>query len=354
MAAEAATARRAVRRWASPRTPSSLGHPSDGRASSTPRSSSTPDGEVDQPLREGADRAVRRVRAVARRARGARGPARPGAERRRRRAAIRPSVELPDGTRLGVMISWEVFFGGRGRRRPPATAPATRRSCSTPPTGRATPAPSCRPSRSRRASCGRWRTGAGWCRCRRPASRRSSTPTATSTSAPTSASSAVITMDVPLRGGTHLVSRRSATGRGSSAAGGAAGGLDLVRAIDPTASQLQHQRDRAVVDELDLHLGAEPAGGHRARPSCRSRSTTASTSGSACSGRAASIQLGRRPLSVLPYSVNWLTTSTSRRLPVGGEIGERPVHHPVGVVEDPQVPDLVGQLVGDRRRCRRG
>jgi apolipoprotein N-acyltransferase len=24
-------------------------------------------------------------------------------------------VELPDGTRLGVMISWEVFFGGRGR-----------------------------------------------------------------------------------------------------------------------------------------------------------------------------------------------------------------------------------------------
>src|SRR5262249_41626300 len=27
-----------------------------------------------------------------------------------------PAVnELPDGTRLGVMISWEVFFGGRGR-----------------------------------------------------------------------------------------------------------------------------------------------------------------------------------------------------------------------------------------------
>jgi apolipoprotein N-acyltransferase len=25
------------------------------------------------------------------------------------------NVELPDGTRLGVMISWEVFFGGRGR-----------------------------------------------------------------------------------------------------------------------------------------------------------------------------------------------------------------------------------------------
>ncbi len=25
------------------------------------------------------------------------------------------TIELPDGTRLGVMISWEVFFGGRGR-----------------------------------------------------------------------------------------------------------------------------------------------------------------------------------------------------------------------------------------------
>src|SRR5213075_1994348 len=45
-------------------------------------------------------------------------------------------------------------------------------------------------------------------------------------------------------------------------------------------------------------------------PRARIFATNSSYSGMACSGRAASMKLGRRPFSALPYSVNCETTST--------------------------------------------
>ena len=84
-------ARRARSRSASPRIPSSPAHPQQGRLRQRPgRRHARRRG--DEPLREGAHRAVRRVRAVPRAARGARRAARRGAERRHRRPAIRPST----------------------------------------------------------------------------------------------------------------------------------------------------------------------------------------------------------------------------------------------------------------------
>ncbi len=53
-------------------------------------------------------------------------------------------------------------------------------------------------------------------------------------------------------------------------------------------SDLDPQGDGTIVHELDGHIGTEPAGGDdRAAP--RNASTTVSTNGSACSGRAASL-----------------------------------------------------------------
>ena len=85
-------------------------------------------------------------------------------------------IELPDGTPLGGGdlvggVLRRPGSGGREERR--------RGASSTRPTGPATRARSCRPSRSRRAGCGRSRPGGGSCRCRRPGSPSSSRPTAT-------------------------------------------------------------------------------------------------------------------------------------------------------------------------------
>ena len=74
----------------------------------------SPDGDGRRPVREGAPRPVRRVRAVAFVARGGR---RAGRQIGRDAVAgTEPAyLELPDGTGLAVVISWEVFFGGRAR-----------------------------------------------------------------------------------------------------------------------------------------------------------------------------------------------------------------------------------------------
>ena len=76
-------------------------------------------------------------------------------------------------------------------------------------------------------------------------------------------------------------------------------------------------------------------------PSSRRRATTASTSGSACSGRAAASHDGRRPFVGVAVERE-LRDHQQRR----ADVGRRHVHHAVGVVEDPQVPELVGQLGG--------
>ena len=277
-------------RSASPRTPSSPAHPSRG-AFVNAQVVVTPDGEVTSRYEKVRTRAVRRVRAAARAARGARRAGRPGAERRRRRARDPAVIELPDGTRLG---RGDLVGGVLRRARAvgdAATAPATRRSCSTRPTAPATPAPSCRPSRSRRAGCGRSRPGAGWCRSsptgfsafvdarrrRVPAHRRQRAARDHDGRADCA------------RGGPGT--RRSATGRGSSPSWSALLAVSIwlgdARRRQTGVRRSSISGDRAVVDELDLHLGAEAAGGDRARRAVAARSTTASTSGSACSGRAA-------------------------------------------------------------------
>ena len=61
--------------------------------SPTPRSSSRPDGDRDEPLRQGAPRAVRRVRPAARHPRVARRAGRPGPDERRRRHRRRPCID---------------------------------------------------------------------------------------------------------------------------------------------------------------------------------------------------------------------------------------------------------------------
>ena len=84
-------------------------------------------------------------------------------------------LDLPDGdpARRRDLVGGVLRRPGARRRR------ARRRaSSSTRPTAPATPARSCRPSRSRRAGCGRSRPDGGWSRPRPPASPRSSRPTA--------------------------------------------------------------------------------------------------------------------------------------------------------------------------------
>ena len=85
-------------------------------------------------------------------------------------------IDLPDGTPPGGgdLVGGVLRRPGSGGREERRARPS-----STRPTAPATPARSCRPSRSRRAGCGRSRPDAGWCRCRRPGSPSSSRPTAT-------------------------------------------------------------------------------------------------------------------------------------------------------------------------------
>ena len=101
-------------------------------------------------------------------------------------AGTGPAVlDLPDGTRLAVAISWEVFFGGRVREGVEGRRTSDRSTRRTVP---ATPARSCRPSRSRPAASGRSRRVGGWCRSHRRGSPSSSRPMATCCNAPASAS----------------------------------------------------------------------------------------------------------------------------------------------------------------------
>ena len=69
---------------------------------------------------------------------------------------------------------------------------------------------------------------------------------------------------------------------------------------------------------------------------CAAPRRPASTSGSATGPGAAADQLGRRPLRVSAYRVNWLTTSTG-----APDVEDRPL-----VAQDPQPGDLAGERVG--------
>ena len=196
-------------------------------------------------------------------------------------AGTGPAVlELPDGTRLGVGH----LVGGVLRRPRPRRRQARRRGASsTRRTAPATPARSCRRNRSRRAGCGPSRPGAGSCRRRRPGSPRSSPPTATSSTARRSASrpsSATSSSCAPGAPGTSSLGdrpwivlvaadagrRRRPDRRSTAAATPSRSGCWSRRrprsGPDAPTSSLPVDDDghRAVVDERDLHLGAEAPG----------------------------------------------------------------------------------------------
>ena len=90
----------------------------------------------------------------------------------------RRSTSCPTGRGSGVMISWEVFFGGRGRAATTADGTGDTSILINPTNGASYTGTVLQTSRSPRASCGRSRTGARWCRsphrllgvrrCRRP------------------------------------------------------------------------------------------------------------------------------------------------------------------------------------------
>ena len=152
--------------------------------------------------------------------------------------------------RLAVVISWEVFFGGRARD-------GVKHG------GEADPQPdqrvelhaarSCRPSRSPRAGCAPSRPAAGWCRRRPPGSARSSRPTATCSTAPASASRRSSATPSPLRAGRtwyvtlgdrpFVVAAARGVWRSPSSA------TTAVARRDASPSAFEQERDRAVVDE---------------------------------------------------------------------------------------------------------
>ena len=160
--------------------------------------------------------------------------------------------------------------------------------------------------------CGRSRPGAGWCRCRPPASPRSSTPTATCYERTASASRAVITDGracaaartwytvvgdwpiVALVGDRLSPSRASATMRSERRPGHSS-------SITVTGPSLT---------SATAHLGAEPSGGDRGAEAAQvGRRRRRPAARRARAGRRRSSSGGGPGVS--PYSVNWLTTSTS-------------------------------------------
>ena len=229
-------------------------------------------------------------------------------------AGTGPAVlDLPDGTRLAVVISWEVFFGDRARDGVDSGGALLLNPTNGSSYTGHDPADAAdrvvAAARRRDRTVGRAGVADRVQRVRR---RR----TATCSTAPRSGEQQVIIRERAAARRHAPGTRRWATGRSRSLIGVVARRVDpgaVARTPSPTSTaviqstpsrlrrdDLDQDRDRAVVDERDLHVGAEAAGLDRARRGARRCSTTASTSGSACSGRAAAIQLGRRPPDVSP------------------------------------------------------
>ena len=110
-------------------------------------------------------------------------------------------------------------------------------------------------------------------------------------------------------------------------------------------SYIEHERDRAVVDDVDTHLGAEPArlhvGASLAELCHDPLDQWLSVLGAGGVDPA-------RPAALVGVAVQRELAHDEDlcRLIVGGAHRERPVHHTGLVVEDPEVPDLVGEPVG--------
>ena len=248
--------------------------------------------QVHRPLREGAARAVRRVRAVSRAARAVRRTRWPSATRSVGGDPV-PSCRTPAGT-FGVSESWEVFFPDRAR----AADRARRRGAAEPHERRRVPRlHGAEASRWRRHGCARSRRAGGSCRRRRRGSRRSSRRTATVVAAHrhqrAASCSRAPSSGGPVRRWAHERRRRPAL-----AARLRAGGARLAGAgpSNRDRSGLEEDGDGAVVDERDVpsRRGSGRSRTARAEVAQLGR-RPASTSGSACSGRAAAIHDGRRP-----------------------------------------------------------
>ena len=247
-------------------------------------------------------------------------------------AGTGPAVlDLPDGTRLGVVISWEVFFGGPGSRRRPGGW-----RCHPQPDerGELLRARSCRPSRSHRAGYAPWRregrvvqvAPTGFSAVRDPRRRRPSAHRRQRSGGDPRHGRAARRRNV-----VHPPRRRADHHPDGRRSGGVVGAGDSRSTV--TGPSLTSET-RIAVRNLPVATAA---------PRSPRVLTTWSTSGAACSGRAAAIQLGRRPAMASPYSVNWLTT----RIPAPTSLS-RAVHHSGFVVEDAQVPHLAGDPLGIR------
>ncbi len=107
-------------------------------------------------------------------------------------------------------------------------------------------------------------------------------------------------------------------------------------------SDLEQQRDRPVVDEFDRHVGAEPAGGHGG-PELAERVGEGRDEWFGERGRRRRGPGGSAP----PPRVAVEGELTHDERGSGG-LSQRPVHHPVVVGEDAELPDLLGQPPGSR------
>ena len=172
-------------------------------------------------------------------------------------------VELPTGTRLGVVISWEVFFGGRAREAVVHGAEAiTNPTNGASYTGTIVQTQQVASSRLRAIETGRWVVQAA--------------PTGFSAIVDSSgdvlqrtavSEQKVLYADVPLRTGRTWYSQLG--DRPFIAALVIAfAALTAMSILDRRrrASDVDDDGDGPVVDEADVHLGAEPAGGDRRAP----------------------------------------------------------------------------------------
>ncbi len=211
-------------------------------------------------------------------------------------AGTGPAVlDLPDGTRVAVAISWEVFFGGRvrdGVKHGGALVLNPTNGASY--TGTILQTQQVASSRLRAIETGRWLVQVS----------------------PTGFSE-IVTPDGDVIDRTAVSERAIVRGTVELRTGRTwyvrTGDAPFIAALAPRPRRLL---DRHVEATAVRHRSSSTVTGPSltratcisvrnrpvatVAPSRRSSATTASTSGSACSGRAAAIQLGRRPLVVSP------------------------------------------------------
>jgi apolipoprotein N-acyltransferase len=170
----------------------------------------------------------------------------------------RAVIELPDGTPVAVVISWEVFFGGRARDGVAAGgAVIVNPTNGASYTGTIVQTQQVASSRLRAIETGRWVVQAA------PTGFSAFvTPSGEVLQRTAVSERRVITRDVELRSGRTWYVRVGDAPFIGGAAIALAGALWAVRARRRSAgSDLQQHGDGAVVDELHTHVGAEAPGG---------------------------------------------------------------------------------------------